>query len=247
MSIEGLPKILAPWAERVQALDADDVSSMPVPMDWTELAGHDIDTYLDGLHEAAECYECGAVVTLHDGDGHRRRLVLDHDAVTDGTEVPEWFDDDDDAQDWLDDHLIGDGAYEIQPCGHDGDTAEAFGAEGPMMSYAYPVHHVADDGAARALVDLPVCLVEVDGSTYLALTGGGMDLSWEICAAYVALGHLPPVHFAGDLPAMAGLKLDATGLTLAAAWRSCDLAAAWAARSVERVVEMADRIARGES
>lgn len=41
---------------------------------------------------------------------------------------------------------------------------------------------------------------------YIALTGGGMDLSWEICETYINLGYLPLMHFCG-LPKMADLDI----------------------------------------
>ena len=91
----------------------------------------------------------------------------------------------------------------------DGHVSET---SGPMMNYFYPLPHDPDDldAAARAIVDLPLCLVEMlpgdgplAGDWGLALTGGGMDLSWEICEAYMRLGYLPPLHFA-DLPGIAG-------------------------------------------
>ncbi len=78
-------------------------------------------------------------------------------------------------------------------------------AEGPMMNYWYPCPVVEDDpeAAALAIGDLPLCVVEIDGEGWgLGLTGGGMDLSWEIAEAFCRLGQLPPVHYA-DLPAMA--------------------------------------------
>jgi hypothetical protein len=82
-------------------------------------------------------------------------------------------------------------------------------AEGPMMNYLYPLDGgVAADELAEAVVDYPLCVI-TDGygeTLGLALTGGGMDLSWEIAGAYVAAGFLPPIHFA-DLPRMAGYTL----------------------------------------
>ena len=79
--------------------------------------------------------------------------------------------------------------------------------EGPMMNYYYPLPNYSGDVTedAKRLVDLPVCIVEfLDGGAYaLALTGGGMDLSWEICEAFMALGYWPPAHFC-DLPLFAG-------------------------------------------
>jgi hypothetical protein len=76
-------------------------------------------------------------------------------------------------------------------------------AEGPMMSYWYPVGISDVHDAARAIADLPLCVVTVGGQTGLALTGGGMDLSWEICEAFIRIGQLPPSSFS-DLPGMAG-------------------------------------------
>jgi hypothetical protein len=83
---------------------------------------------------------------------------------------------------------------------------------GPMMGCCYPLpkpHCGLSDtwgwntDDASKLDDLPLCIVEFDTDTYgLALTGGGMDLSWEICEAFMRLRFLPPVHF--EPPAMAG-------------------------------------------
>lgn len=89
-------------------------------------------------------------------------------------------------------------------------------ATGPVMNYAYPLEDLGrfEDGneAASAIPDLPLCIVGEEGRDdatpwggewALALTGGGMDLSWEICEAFMRLGFLPPTHFA-DLPRFAG-------------------------------------------
>jgi hypothetical protein len=102
--------------------------------------------------------------------------------------------------------------------------------EGPMMNYFYSVDgYAADAEDAAKLVDLPVCIVtDPDGSDGLAFTGGGMDLSWEICEAYMILGYLPPVHFA-DLPAYSSKKLDERAKwVIAGCMRSCEIAARWA-------------------
>jgi len=86
-------------------------------------------------------------------------------------------------------------------------------ASGPMMNYFYPLpaEPRSVQEAAEALVNLPLALIEMTGGDNgplsgkwgLALTGGGMDLSWEICEAFMLLGYVPPLHFAG-LPRMAG-------------------------------------------
>jgi hypothetical protein len=87
--------------------------------------------------------------------------------------------------------------------------------DGPMMNFSYdlptgfPIHHDDPHEAAHAIRELPLCVVRFRRvgpwacSYALALTGGGMDLSWEICEAFMRLGYLPPVAFA-DLPEMAG-------------------------------------------
>jgi hypothetical protein len=38
-------------------------------------------------------------------------------------------------------------------------------------------------------------IVSVDDKHHLALTGCGMDYTWEICESYLNLGYYPPAHF----------------------------------------------------
>jgi len=111
-------------------------------------------------------------------------------------------------------------------------------AEGPMMNYWYPVKLDDCEEAARLVAHLPLCVVEFeDGRTGLALTGGGMDLSWEICEAFIALGYFPPLHFC-DLPRMSDRgKSDKDKATIAACQESCRIAEGWAARKRERLAE----------
>jgi hypothetical protein len=109
--------------------------------------------------------------------------------------------------------------------------------EGPMMSYAYPLPNYDGDPSedARKLVDLPLCIVEMDGGTFLALTGGGMDFSWEICEAYMRLGFLPPVHFA-DLPRLAGFPRDDDHRkVIEACKRSAEVAIGWAQATLDNL------------
>lgn len=113
--------------------------------------------------------------------------------------------------------------------------------EGPMMNFFYPCELEDLEAAARAISRLPLCVVEMgDGETGFALTGGGMDLSWEICAAYIACGFLPPVEYC-DLPNMAGRGKyhSDTALILAACRRSCEISQQWAERKRERLAELA--------
>lgn len=76
----------------------------------------------------------------------------------------------------------------------------------PMMNYVYPLPDSYDPGDAKKLKDVNLCLVYfAQDNTYgMALTGGGMDLSWDICRAYIALGQYPPIHF--RLPRFAGMS-----------------------------------------
>ena len=93
----------------------------------------------------------------------------------------------------------------------------------PMMNYYYPLpnRYDLDEDDAKKLSHLPLCLIkfeEWDEDTHqyydtryaLALTGGGMDLSWQICEAYIRLGYYPPIHF--RLPNMAGKSASETNL-----------------------------------
>lgn len=118
--------------------------------------------------------------------------------------------------------------------------------DGPMMNYYYPVKIDDVEEAARLVAGWPVYVVEFDdGETGLALAGGGMDLSWEICGAFIALGFLPPVHFC-RLPRMAGWEHDEWRVPIMrAAIRSCELSERWAASKREDVEGMLARATAG--
>lgn len=123
-----------------------------------------------------------------------------------------------------------------------------WGSEGPMMNYWYPVNERMDQWsrfdpktAALQVDHVPLCVVEVDGQYGLALTGGGMDLSWEICAGYVALGMCPPVHFA-DLPNMKQLSREHRRDVLDAMQRSLEVEARRAERMLERITELREKV-----
>lgn len=109
----------------------------------------------------------------------------------------------------------------------------------PMMNYCYPVtlREIESHKAAEALVGLPLTLIEDDDEEcYLALTGGGMDLSAEICRAYIALGQRPPVHFC-DVPRMAGRKYDQT--FLAVLMESCEVSMNWSQSTLDKLRHLA--------
>ena len=122
-------------------------------------------------------------------------------------------------------------------------------SEGPMMNYFYPCDWRGSiEDAARKISDLPVCAIETSDGTGLALTGGGMDLSWGICEAFIALGFLPPVHFCGSLPNMSGknLKDEGTCKVLAAARRAFWIISERAKRDCERIDNL-EKTIRGET
>ncbi len=82
----------------------------------------------------------------------------------------------------------------------------------PAMNYYYLVpeldRHWQPNEAALVLDEhVPMTLVHIaESDEYaMALTGGGMDLTWEICWAYILLGYLPPTDHT-SLPRMGGMK-----------------------------------------
>lgn len=85
----------------------------------------------------------------------------------------------------------------------------------PMMNCIYPLPDLRhSEQEAQALIEDTNCVIVLirkderyPDTPYMALSGGGMDLSWDICRAYMLLGYLPPVHFC-RLPAFAGKKLN---------------------------------------
>jgi len=114
--------------------------------------------------------------------------------------------------------------------------------EGPMMNYFYPLpisrgDSFDGDEAAKKIVKVSLCVVHLEDSDEwgLALTGGGMNLSWDICSAYIRLGYLPPAHFC-DLPNFAGMKLSrGNAAIIAACRRALKLRVLWAKADLERL------------
>jgi hypothetical protein len=117
------------------------------------------------------------------------------------------------------------------------------GSDGPMMNFLYALPDAPEDGAiVDALADLPLCVVTlpdaIEGEdTFLALTGGGMDMSWYIVEAYVRLGYLPPVYF--SLPSFAGVSLTPNRQTIIAACKESQrVTADIANRAIDRLNEL---------
>lgn len=106
----------------------------------------------------------------------------------------------------------------------------------PMMNYYYPLYHRDSFGPedAKKINHLPLCIIYfTESEEYaLALTGGGMDLSWQICEAYMRLGYYPPVHF--RLPRMAGKARSERNLVIVdACIKSREIVAGWQASDIE--------------
>jgi len=190
-------------------LSCEHVNTLPRDVNWeSEWANLDDDE--PRYWEASKCESCGGVLVFQDGCGDETHCHARGNAVLDSSE-------DDEAAETCDGH--------VGLC------------EGPMMAYAYPCLWRDGEEAARLLVDLPVIpVVLADGLHALALTGGGSDLSWEICEAYVRLGFLPPLHYAGDLPRLAGLYLtERRAKILDACEQSAKVALSWADSARKRI------------
>jgi hypothetical protein len=189
----------------VEELWADTVGVQSVPIDWADCHGEEYDGWES--FAAPDCPTCGDYAVRGDVGSLEAWTCPDETCEQHG--------------------------QEIDPYEDDGGR--------PVMNYHYPLPdttlRVGDEyAAAEAIRDLPLCLVRFgDGSLSLALTGGGMDLSWEIAEAFTRLGYLPPLHFC-DLPRMSGYpRDDAHRYTIAACLRSCDVAEAQAARTREHL------------
>lgn len=193
-------------------------------------------------------------VDMPEGFAHRVTAVIDGHGTLHAVRVGPWifevehadFMGSSDVESHLEDQQDEDGALTEDTLQIVADTLTELSdngihrhAGGPMMNYWYPLYAVEDAPAMSALMlgSLPLCVVEVDGSWGLALTGGGMDLSWEIAQAFVTLGYLPPTHFS-DLPAMSGIENQPhTAYIVSAMIESLTSAAQSATRSADRLRE----------
>jgi hypothetical protein len=118
----------------------------------------------------------------------------------------------------------------------------------PMMNYYYPlpnlfVHDMktlfGEDWATKIKKQLSntTLIYFLNDETYaLALTGGGMDFSWEICESFINLGYLPPFHFC-ELPNMAGIQYNTAKVKriIRACKRSCDIMTMRATRTKKHI------------
>lgn len=96
------------------------------------------------------------------------------------------------------------------------DEEREMGTFDPMMNTLWPLPDMENwdrnkpDDVKAALDNMTLVHVSEDDGThpYLALTGGGMDMSWPIARTYVRLGYLPPSTL-GKLPEMGSMDFDA--------------------------------------
>ena len=105
----------------------------------------------------------------------------------------------------------------------------------PMMNYAYPAPGLDAGEMQSTLMGTSLCVVTINDEPYLALQGGGMDMRWEICAAYVALDYRPPTQWC-ELPGMAGRgKSESDRHLIEICARSLELAADLRRSAAERL------------
>lgn len=203
-------------------------------MQGTETERYDVERlYVGSLHTSSIEYDWGSGYTE---GGEQRWQSFEAPSCPECDAYARW---DEEENTWVCRSAPGE-------CENAGGEVDPFdnGAEGPMMNYYYPLEDLgrASDvyDAAERIRDLPLCVVDFDesgGGYALALTGGGMDLSWEICEAFTRLGFLPPLHFC-DLPRMSGYPRGEPDLyVIEACKRSAEVARYQAERTAERLAE----------
>jgi hypothetical protein len=161
----------------IKSMSGDAIDCVPIDYDWSSNRSYDEPGEEWEFFEAVRCEKCNQMIVLgSDRSGDATHIEYIRESQS-SQEID--FDDED------------------EKC--KGYIPEA---SGPMMSYYYPCPIRDMDKAAKAIVDLPLCVVTVNDNPGFALTGGGMDLTWYICEAFMLAGFLPPLHFAGSLPRM---------------------------------------------
>ena len=127
----------------------------------------------------------------------------------------------------------------------------------PLMRYVYPLerefsYEEARQLQARLLISpwsiIVVELITAFGSEHaLALTGGGMDMTWDICGGYVVAGMLPPFAHC-RLPNFAGQRATAANLLVRdAVRRSIEVVQMWARVRHSALNEISDALIYGGS
>jgi len=125
----------------------------------------------------------------------------------------------------------------------------------PMMNYFYPLPDFEDKKRYEKLTDAEIkkrleaagavtLVYDLESAEYgLALSGGGMDLSWDICRGYALLGYLPPAHFCERLPEFKGedMKRPENKIVIDACKRSLDMVRYHAGEGLKRLEDFKKR------
>jgi len=78
----------------------------------------------------------------------------------------------------------------------------------PMMNYAYPLETTPnEEDILKVVKNTCLTIMEKDGSYYLALCGGGMDLSQQIGLAYVLIEKWIPIELLQNISKQKGLSV----------------------------------------
>lgn len=199
----------------IETLYADSVGVQPVNRDWS--LGYQ--EQWDWIR-VPRCHMCGAECSEYDTE-----------IATEGGDLI----------------AIGRDCCADPKCAGFGEEALESEDAGPMMNYSYELPAKcwgAREAWTRAdagkIAHLPLVIVFFNGDpsdAALALSGGGMDLSWEICQAFMRLGFLPPAHFAA-LPKMAGMPATDVHLwVIAGCKQSLGCQRDWADSALARLAE----------
>lgn len=168
-------------------------------VDWRELLGEDCEGFTSA--ESVDREEIAEIIGIADGVLAAAGVPASLPAIGNVVDISEYEDDIyDEAGEYPSETYI-----EIEHC------------EGPMMNYVYPLPRYFS-GSLESVTDIEsgcICLVSFSDENQdrglpqfgLALTGGGMDLRWEIAGAYVDLGFRPPFGVTQGLPDLAGMAL----------------------------------------
>lgn len=79
----------------------------------------------------------------------------------------------------------------------------------PMINYAYPlVTTPSDEDVLRVVKNTCLTVMEKDEDYYLALCGGGMDLSQQIGLAYILIERWIPVELLSEISKQKGLSVS---------------------------------------
>jgi len=183
-------------------------------VDWAALLGEELEGW--EAFAVEECEECGRSFIVSSRMGEDQHRYIEPEIT---------ITDEDGDEEEVENECMG-------TCGY---------FEGPMMNHFYPCDFGDADEAARAIAHLPLCVVVMeDGETGFALTGGGMDLTWEIADAYISCGFLPPFAYT-QLPRMAGQhKHPRAQLIIAACRRTCEILKGWAERRDEDLQRLSE-------